>query len=212
VPWPGVRRLAAKRLPGLILDEPSLLAQIAAARTVVLRGYYFYAPTLLMRHADEIRAYFQLVPPLRDRVERFLAGARKPGTKLVGVHIRHGDYRQYAGGDCFFTTEQYAGLMRRIESLLAPAAVHFIVCSDEPQASDAFGALSWRPGPGSPVEDLYSLAGCDYLLGPRSTFNRWSSFVGKVPRYEILDIRRPLSLEDFAPAADLTIPVPGPAV
>lgn len=198
--------LSAKAYPGARLDSPTALARIARTPNLVLRGYYFYAPALLRKHAPAIRRYFQLAPPHAGRVAAFLSYARARTDVLVGVHVRQGDYATYRDGEHFFTWAQYATLMQQVRRLLAPKRVHFVVCSDALVPDDAFPDLPWELGPGSAVEDLYALAGCDYLVGPCSTFNRWSAFVGNVPRYELRDPARIITLEDFAPPADLTVP------
>lgn len=198
--------LSAKRYPGRMLEEPATIARIAKAPNLVLRGYYFYAPELLRKHAPTIRRYFQLASPYAGRVAQFMAHARSRAERVIGVHIRHGDYATYRDGEHYFALPEYVSLMRQLRTLLAPANVHFVVCSDVSHPASAFGDLSWEPGPGSAVEDLYALAGCDYVLGPCSTFNRWSAFVGNVPRYEIRDASRRITLSDFAPPADLTVP------
>jgi hypothetical protein len=52
---------------------------------------------------------------------------------------------------------------------------------------------------GSAVEDLYSLARCDYLLGPPSTFSLWASFYGNVPLHQMASAGlAPLFLEASA--------------
>ena len=198
--------LSARRYPGRVLEEPSAIARIANARSLVLRGYYFYAPELLRKHASTIRRYFQLAPPHAGRVAQFLTRIRARGARIVGVHVRHGDYASYRGGEHYFTIAEYAHVMRQVRALLAPSDVHFVVCSDVSHPAATFGDLSWEPGPGSAVEDLYTLAGCDFVVGPCSTFNRWSAFVGNVPRYEIRDASRRITLDDFAPPGDLTRP------
>jgi O-antigen/teichoic acid export membrane protein len=203
---PGLPRYSALASPGLVLETPERLARIRRTPVLALRGYYFYAPALLRAHAPAIREYFQLAPPFADSVARFIAGARARGNHLVGVHVRQGDYAEYRGGEHFFTTAQYARLMHVVREALQPGSAHFIVCSDTPQPEAAFAGLSWQAGPGSAIGDLYALAGCDYVMGPTSTFNRWSAFAGNVPRYEIRDPARSPSLSDFAPPTDLTVP------
>jgi hypothetical protein len=198
--------LSARRYPGRFLDEPATIARIASASNLVLRGYYFYAPDLLRKHAATIRRYFQLAPPYAGRVAQFLARARRRGDRVVGVHVRQGDYARYRGGEHFFSLVQYAALMTQVRAALGPSSVHFVVCSDSLLPEDAFPGLSWELGPGDVVEDLYALAGCDFVLGPCSTFNRWSAFVGNVPRYEIRDAARSITIADFTPPTDLTVP------
>ena len=47
--------------------------------------------------------------------------------------------------------------------------------------------LSVGFAPGVPVEDLYALAACDYVLGPVSSFTQWASFYGSKPLLHLRD-------------------------
>ncbi|HAX17707.1 MAG TPA: hypothetical protein DCY00_03825 [Actinobacteria bacterium] len=47
------------------------------------------------------------------------------------------------------------------------------------------------------IEDLYSLALCDYIFGPPSTFSMWASFYGEVPLRFITNPDTDLSLDKF---------------
>ena len=51
--------------------------------------------------------------------------------------------------------------------------------------------------PGTALEDLHALAGCDYLIGPPSTFGAWASFHGDVPRYTIMAADHRPRLDEF---------------
>jgi hypothetical protein len=53
-------------------------------------------------------------------------------------------------------------------------------------------------GPGDPAGDLFSLAACDYIMGPPSTFTLWASFFGGVPLYTINNSSDSLRIESFA--------------
>ena len=44
---------------------------------------------------------------------------------------------------------------------------------------------------------MYSLAECDYIVGPPSTFSTWASFYGNVPIYRITDPSAEFSIADF---------------
>ena len=51
------------------------------------------------------------------------------------------------------------------------------------QKTGCFVLMDWTPGPGTEIGDLYSLAACDYIIGPPSTYTQWASFYGQVPRF-----------------------------
>jgi hypothetical protein len=134
----GVGVLDARKYPGLLLNNPANDAIIRDSKVVILRGYYFFAPRLLARRADQVRDYFRPVSTCEDAIARVLKRARKEGDVLVGVHIRHGDYREWRGGAHFFTFREYGVAMARMTSLLSSQKVLFLVCSDAILPWDTF--------------------------------------------------------------------------
>jgi hypothetical protein len=75
--------------------------------------------------------------------------------------------------------------------------VGFFVCSDEPREAAEFPGLNVALGAGSAVGDVYALARCDYILGPKSTFTQWASFYGGKPLLQVGDNQETAELEKF---------------
>lgn len=101
--------------------------------------------------------------------------------RVVGIHVRRGDYATWQGGKYFFSHEQYRALLFRLSELLSPLRVHFLVASNEPVPPGLVAGFSATRLSGNEMEDLYTLARCDLIAGPPSTFSEWSSFYGDVP-------------------------------
>jgi hypothetical protein len=182
LPLLGKSVLTVEEMPEITLIEGAeFQGRIRDARLVLIYGWPFRAPGCVARHADKIRAYFRPVPEharaSREAVERLRRGA----DVVAGVHIRHGDYRHYRGGQFNFPVARYAAWMRELAGQFPGRKVSFLVCSDEPRNAAEFPGLAVGFGPGTPVGDLYALAGCDCLFGPRSTFTQWASFYGNTP-------------------------------
>ena len=97
------------------LDGPEVQAQIRDARIVFAHGWAFRVPTdWMQRHAGKIRDYFRPIEEharaSREAVDRL----RRDADIVVGVHIRHGDYRTWRGGKYFFPAARYAGWMQEL--------------------------------------------------------------------------------------------------
>lgn len=167
------------------LNGPEVQNRMRGARIVFVYGWKFRAPACVERHAEKIRAYFRPVTALEDRSRAAVERLRKEADMVVGVHVRHGDYRTWKGGKCFFTAAQYAAWMHGLAEEFPGRKVAFLVCSDEPRRSGEFPGLTVGLGAGSPVADLYALAGCDLILGPVSTFTQWASFYGNKPLFHL---------------------------
>jgi len=60
-----------------------------------------------------------------------------------------------------------------------------------------FTGIKTHFGTGHFIEDLYTLASCDYIIGPPSTFTMWASFYGRVPLYKIIDRNKLQEIDDF---------------
>jgi len=180
------------------LDGPEVQAQIRDARIVFAHGWAFRVPTdWMQRHAGKIRAYFRPIEEYdrasREAVDRL----RRDADIVVGVHVRHGDYRIWQGGKYFFPASRYAGWMQEFAGQFPDRKVAFFVCSDEPRTAGEFPGLSVGLGAGSPVGDLYALARCDYIFGPYSTFTQWASFYGNKPLFVLNDVNARLERTEF---------------
>jgi hypothetical protein len=118
---------------------------------------------------------------------------------LVGVHIRQGDYRHWQGGKYSYDNGVYRQKMCDIEAQMAARCKRagFLACSNEPIPAEDFAGLQITPGPGNMIHDLYSLAACDYLIGPPSTYSGWASFYGKVPLMPIAEANQAVPIEEF---------------
>jgi len=185
---------------------------------IVLRGWADVFETLDSRQAEAIKNYFIIKDEHQQNVDRVVparqscelsyaqvateacakaGNACELGEILVGVHIRHGDYRRFRQGKYFYTPETYVKFMNNVQTLFPDKQVVFLICSNEPQDPKKLAGLKYVFGPGHRVEDLYALACCDYLIGPPSTYTMWASFYGQVPLYMIEEAEKTFWLGDF---------------
>ena len=177
-------------------DEP--FVRLARERIVLVQGWLFRDPASLERHADAVRTHFRPFEDDARAAEAALAAARTGVDEVVGLHVRRGDYRTFEDGRYFWEDDVYAGLARRVVDLLGDRRVRVVVCSDEPVSQQRFPGVDVAPGPGEPIRDLLTLAGCDRIVGPPSTFTAWASYYGNVPLLAVEDPAEPLALDGFA--------------
>lgn len=182
---------------------------VASGRPVLLQGWLFRSGHLWQQHADAIRAFFQLSPDRRQRIETILARARRDSDCVIGVHIRRGDYATFLGGKYYYADAAYASWMHQIREQLPTRDVTFLVCSHERLDDRAFEGLNIVRGPGSAIEDMYALAKADWMIGPPSTFTAWAAFMGDKPRLEMPSVSHapqvPASLTQSAPPSDTIV-------
>jgi hypothetical protein len=181
----------------ILLETPEMQARIAEARVVFVYGFIFRAPAAMQRHAEKIRAYFQPIEKHSRASRQAVDGLRQRADVVVGVHIRRGDYSGWAGGKYFFPVSQYAAWMHELAGQFPGRKVSFLVCGNESRTAQEFTGLSVGFAAGLPVEDLYALAGCDYIMGPVSTFTQWASFYGGKPLLHLRDSKDRIQREKF---------------
>jgi hypothetical protein len=196
----GSAAVTLHELPGhhiTLLDGPEYQEKIKPARIVFVYGWWLRTPRLVKKHGDKLRAYFRPVKHLENASRDAIEPLRRQAEVVIGVHIRHGDYRRWQGGKYFFPASRYAAWMQELAAQFPERKVSFFVCSDEPRRADEFPGLTVGFGTDSPVSDVYALARCDYILGPKSTFSQWASFYGEKPLLQVCGTDDPARLENF---------------
>ena len=200
--FPGLNRRAItlREIPGqptTLLESEEIRALLSPATLVFVCGWRFRAPNYLGKHAAAVRRYFRPVPGIVEMAARAVEPLRQKAELVVGVHIRHGDYRTFKKGQYFFPVESYAAWLRSVGSQLAGRKVAFLVCSDEPRTRAEFPGLDVGFGTNNALADLYALAACDYVMGPPSTFTQWASYYGDRPMLHLESREDSVELDKF---------------
>jgi hypothetical protein len=167
------------------------------SKFVFVQGWLFRCIPYVKKNREFLRNYFQLVDKHKQNVDRVMSSARKDCDVLIGLHIRHGDYKHYEGGKYFYTLEQNYSMMMQLTEIFKGKKVRFLISSNGKHDYSAFKNMDYCLPTGNEVEDMYALSQCDYLLGPPSTYTMWASFYGNVPLYKIHDINQHISEKDF---------------
>ena len=163
----------------------------------LVNGWTFRAPGCVRRHEDKVRKFFRPLAKHAEASGKAAERARSQADALVGVHIRRGDYANWRYGRYLFPVSRYCQWMKEMARQLGGRKVSFLVCSNEPRSIEEFPGLSVGFSTGVPVEDLYALAECDYLMGPVSSFTQWASFYGKIPLLYFSSEDMIINLQEF---------------
>ncbi len=167
------------------LDDPEMVADLKRRRLVLLKGWLLRNPSGVAIHTALLREFFRPVDTVRQEADGAVGEARARGEVLVGVHVRHRDYRSFMGGAFFYPFTVYLDLMRSVAAMLAPRRASFLVCSDEPQEAGEGQGMTLSFSRLGAVHDLWALSRCDLIMGPPSTFSAWAAFLGGVRRWEL---------------------------
>jgi hypothetical protein len=147
--------------------------------------------------ADAIRATFEPEAQVAQIVQETVRLAKGGADVLVGLHMRLGDYKSYRHGIFYYQLQDYRLTLERITALFPGRRVAFLICSNEHQKAETFVPFQVTIGPGTLLGDLYSLASCDYLVGPPSTYSLWAAFYGSRPLYHMVEPEPPTDLSAF---------------
>ncbi len=181
----------------LLDDNPDAQKPFLENRTSLVSGLNFRDISGIEKHLEKIREYFKPTTQHRLRIDALIGKIREECDVLIGVHIRQGDYETHLGGHYFFSTDVFKSFMRNIERLLPNKHVSFLICSNGKLDPEDFAEHSYTFGPNHFVEDMYSLAACDFILGPPSTYSLWASLYGGAKLYFIQKSEAELSMADF---------------
>ena len=178
-------------------DFISLENKIQQNQLTFLRGFIHNQPYSIFRdHLAKIRSFFKITKNFQPEVvEPF--NRLKNCDLIIGVAIRHGDYKIWQNGKYFLPTRTYQEWMKKIEELFVSSKIGFFIASDEEQDVTIFQKHTFFFRAGHPLSNLYSLSKCNFLISVQSSFAGWAHFIGEVP-YLVIDKNvRKLSINDF---------------
>lgn len=154
------------------------------------KGGAFYIDGWLFRNSEGLKKYHREIKDFfkpsevhyekaKDSVDELI----KKYKIIVGVHVRHGDYKVWQNGKFYYEFDEAARILSDYlkNSGFKKDEVVFMVCSDDKFKPEDFAGLNVVSGPGHPVEDLYALSFCDLIIGSTSTFGRWAAYYGDIP-------------------------------
>ncbi len=146
---------------------------------------------------DRERSLFTPSDSIVESVNASFSRFRRDGaSKIVGVHIRKGDYKRYLDGRFYYEDDEYAAFMQQMTQLLGQDT-RFLIVSNEKVCREHFAPFHLLDiSTTKAAEDMYALSQCDYIMGPFSTFSAWASLYGSVPYY-FFKREAQISLADF---------------
>jgi hypothetical protein len=180
------------------MNDPGYVELATSSKRLIIKDAWIFRDFInFNKYADQIRAFFTPIEKHSAAVSSLISRVRKDCELLVGVHIRQGDYKRWQGGKYYFTTSEYAAIMRRFAATMPEKQIKFLICSNIKQDEGIFKGLNHAMGNDHPLEDMYAFAQCDFLIGPPSTYTAWASFYGSVPLCNLNDINVAFSPDDF---------------
>lgn len=161
-----------------------------------------YDIDLIKKHKNQIKKIFSPKLKTKNNVNKIFENHCHKSDTIVGVHIRRQDYKEFYSGKYYYNDDIYSKYMNSLKNKIqyeSNRKVKFFLCSDEPINLSSFSAFNYFfLEDSSPINDLYGLSKCNYIIGPPSTFSMWASFYGNVPLNFIESSDKNINLADFS--------------
>lgn len=185
--------------PALDISLPSLPINFSNTdQAIFFQGWNLRSFECLKKHGDKVREYFRPADVYQSAVRDFIKDNREGYDLLIGIVMRHGNYRTWLKGRYFYSIDIYVNLMKQLKALFSDKKIKFLIFSDEEQDTNVFklANIDFYFRSGHMIENLYSLAECEYIVTAPSTYGMWASFYGKTPLCVISDPNQILSTTD----------------
>ena len=166
--------------------NPFSVIDSSPSKSVLFTGFIFHEHFLEIKSAFKlIQKTFEPASCYAKKIEDPIIQLRARSELVIGVLIRQTDYRKWNDGKCFFTSSEYVRILKRLKVSFQNTNLSFFIATDEEQDPLTFEGLETIIRVGHPIENLYSLAMCDILIGPSSSYIGWASLYGKLPLFTI---------------------------
>ncbi|MBQ9237199.1 MAG: glycosyltransferase [Prevotella sp.] len=176
-------------------DHAALEQMMLRHRHIVVSGWFVRFYDLFEKYKPEICDLFTVneryAAPVRQRMAECEQASGKDVLRL-GVHIRRGDYKEWANGAYYYDDGVYAEHIQKFTTMFPGKECHVYLSTNDP----AVRPKNFRLSPdtdklrihllrGNAIEDLYMLSQCDYIIGPPSTYSLVASMYRDVPFYRM---------------------------
>ena len=159
-----------------------------SSKCILFKGFVFYDHMLECDSVEsEIKYFFEPDGSYINEINIPFSKLRKPTDIVCGLLIRQTDYRVWNEGKYFFDTKIYLEYLTYVSEFFQNRKVAYFIATDENQKPDVFCNFNHYLRVGYPIENMYSLSKCDFLLGPPSSYIGWSSLYGQKPLFTIVE-------------------------
>jgi hypothetical protein len=146
-------------------------------------GWLFRNHKGIAKFETELREIFTPHKAILERVHSIVSPLREKYTKIIGVHIRQSDYKDFKGGIFIIPQSRIRTILDEYIknwSLDIEKTV-FLIASDGPIDTEKFSNLNISISKENSVTDLFLLSKTDSILGSDSSFGAFSSWYGNIP-------------------------------
>jgi len=158
--------------------------------TVILDGLHFRSDSLIEKYECEIKSAFNVRSLIKVNAIKNLAVNIENYDYIIGLHVRHGDYKTWANGAYYIPLKDYCEHAQKVLKKKASSRSLVIIFSDEEQVVKSMAAEDIIPYNGTEIESLYIMSLCDVIIGPAiSTFSGFAAFLGGAELHRLKQVK-----------------------
>jgi len=156
--------------------------KFGGCNTLFFSGWLFRNPEGLKKFRERLITTFAPNEMVLTRVNALTKTLRKDGKKIIGVHVRQGDYKTFKNGAYWVPQTRFREVIYEylIEKHLSPTDVVLFVASDGPIDEKLFMGFEKTISRENAVTDLFVLARTDVIIGSDSSFGAFASWYGDI--------------------------------
>lgn len=170
------------------MEESKQIAQKYREKGIHIILYWQYRDyDALFRQRGKLCEIFKPRQQICQEVSAIVTSLKKNDDELlIAVHLRRGDYKDWCNGRFYYNDTTYRRWMQAIANSCGKKCT-FVLFSNEKLEQDVFTGHGYRVilAKGDAIHDLYTMASCDYIMGPPSTFSWWAAFYGNKLYYTL---------------------------
>jgi len=193
-----------KKRNELVFDDIIEQLFLSNAKYVVT-DYVFNDVPKLIKYKDFITS--QLIPSttLQIQTDDLISLLRSKHSKIIGVHIRRGDFKKFENGIFYFNDAAYCFVLDQFVKIIntSQSNIAFVICSDEKIDVNKYKAFNIYAEQRTVAEDFFILAKCDYIIAPRSIFSTMANYFSNNKIYQIIDADKQFLMKDFLESKEL---------
>jgi len=178
------------------LDSPAFIEWALKKHVIFGSGWLFLSSSYMRIHAEDMGRYFG---PAGEKSNRLLQPLRSRCDLIVGVLIRHGDYRQWMVGKYFFPTSTYIRWIREIVEIFPNQNIGFFITGNDDLLPEGIADIPHMFRSHRDPSTRFMLSECDYIIAPVSSFAGWAAYVGKATALILSSGDLTVQEKDFKP-------------
>lgn len=176
--------------PNSVQQQRNILDLISRGgiSTWYFSGWLFFNSAGLKKYHQKIVDLFRPKKEFNTQIVSFVKNLRSYNKKLVGVHIRQGDFKIWMEGIYYFSQREIKFFLDEFlssQNEFSRENTIFVLCSDGNIDKQIFCDFETIKGLGLEIVDLFTLSCMDLIIGsPASSYCAWASYYGNVPMIE----------------------------